>query len=875
QAGDTAPEDTSTLRVEQMPTDEVAARLDLTLTVATAPEGDPWTTEIVYATDLFDESSMQVLAERLLRVLDALVSSPSAAVGDVDLLDAAERRALESMSSGPQAPAPHTVVDLLDAQRARTPDAVAVVVADRALTYRELGAYTDSIARSLIARGVGTGVAVGVCLPRSVEMMVAIHAVVRVGGQYVPIDVDAPAERVRYMIETAGVGMVLVGPAGWPVPDLGTTDTVVVDCSAPIAGEVAPLRPDELIRPVMLDDAAYTIFTSGSTGRPKGVTVSHRAIANRLQWLQDLDRLGADDVVLQKTPITFDVSVGELFGPFIAGARLVLSEPGRHADPAHIASLVREHAVTTIHFVPSMMALFVEFLTEEQIAGLASLRRVLASGEAVAAPTAHAMAAVAPAATIRNLYGPTEAAVEVTAHTVVADETVIGIGEPMAGTITRVLDARLQPVPVGVVGELYLGGVQLARGYASRPDLTADRFVADPAGSGTRLYRTGDLVRWNRDSELEYLGRGDFQVKLRGQRIELGEIETVLMSAPGVRAAAATVVTTAAGDSLVGYVSGPNTHDPAALDQVREHVARRLPAYMRPTMWMVLDDFVHNSAGKIDRRALPAPETGPAHLGGGTVESPRSPVEDLIAGIVADVLGIDAVSVTTGFFELGGNSLSAMRVVARIGAALDVEVGVRELFDHPTVRELAQRVSQSGVSEIPLVRRDRPARIPLSHAQGRIWFLNQFDVTSTAYDIPIALRLVGDLDVAALRAALDDVMLRHEPLRTVFPLVDGEPSQQILDPDTARRRLDWRVTADPDAAMGIIGTGVDVTRELPIRARIATSPASGDREHLLVLVVHHIAGDAHSLGILAGEMMTAYTARRGSIDDGPALPAPE
>ncbi|WP_414091561.1 amino acid adenylation domain-containing protein, partial [Gordonia amicalis] len=397
----------------------------------------------------------------------------------------------------------------------------------RRVSYTEFGARVSVLARRLIDAGVGPDTAVGVAIPRSVELLVAIHAVVAAGGHYVPLDLDAPTDRTRYMLETAGVHLLLVGRDG-QMPDVAdAVEILVVDADTDIDLATPPVSDAERRAPLRSEDAAYTLFTSGSTGRPKGVTVSHAAIVNRLEWMRDWYSIKDSDVFVQKTPVTFDVSVWELFLPFAVGATLVVAEPDRHGDPRYLADLVVAERVSVIHFVPSMLSVFLDVLGD-RVGELSSLRLTFTSGEALTAAVAQSLLSVLPDVELHNLYGPTEAAVDVTAHHVVAGEQSVPIGVPVPNTVVRVLDSRLHRVPVGVPGELYLAGVQLARGYASRADLTADRFVADPYGeSGERLYRTGDLVRWNARGQLEYLGRTDFQVKLRGQRLELGEVEAV------------------------------------------------------------------------------------------------------------------------------------------------------------------------------------------------------------------------------------------------------------------------------------------------------------------------------------------------------------
>ncbi|MDH3024096.1 amino acid adenylation domain-containing protein [Gordonia alkanivorans] len=738
-------------------------------------------------------------------------------------------------------------------------DVPAIVFGTRRVSYTEFGARVSVLARRLIDAGVGPDTAVGVAIPRSVELLVAIHAVVSAGGHYVPLDLDAPTDRTRYMLETAGAGLLLVGRDGQTPDVAGAVEVLVVDAETDIDLTTPPVSDAERRAPLRSDDAAYTLFTSGSTGRPKGVTVSHAAIVNRLEWMRDWYSIKDSDVFVQKTPVTFDVSVWELFLPFAVGATLVVAEPDRHGDPRYLADLVAAERVSVIHFVPSMLSVFLDVLGD-RVGALSSLRLAFTSGEALTAVVAQSLLSALPGVELHNLYGPTEAAVDVTAHQVLAGEQSVPIGVPVPSTSTFVLDSRLQLVPSGVPGELYLGGVQLARGYASRSGLTAERFVADPYGeSGERLYRTGDLVRWNARGQLEYLGRTDFQVKLRGQRLELGEVEAVLMSAPGVLHAAANVATVSNESHLVAYIS-PETAD---LDQVKSVAAQSLPAYMRPTVWMSLERLPLNSAGKVARRQLPVPEIAVAEFA-----APESDVETSIAAVVADVLGTDRVSVTQSFFDLGGNSLSAARVAARVADLLDVDVSVGDLFDAPSVRELAALMSGRGRSVPRVTAMPRPDRLPLSTAQSRMWFINQFDTSSAAYNIPMALRLTGELDLDALAGAVGDVVANHEILRTTYPSDDQGPLQLVTDPETARARLDWQVVDSDDDLLISATTGFDVASEFPLRVRVR--PRDEDTVDL-VITVHHIAFDGESTPVFVRDLLAAYLHR---TQGGPAVAAP-
>ncbi|GAC71059.1 putative non-ribosomal peptide synthetase [Gordonia soli NBRC 108243] len=860
----------SDLTLAPVEASEVPAQLDLNVVVSAAAAGADWHIATTYATDLFDESTIEAFNRRFVLLLDRLTAATQLPVGDIALLADGDRDAIVAAESGADVVLPEvdTVADAIALRVAATPDAVALIDADREVTFAEFGARVNVLGRELIATGVGPDVAVGVCIPRSVEMLVAIHAVVAAGGQYVPIDTTAPADRVRYMLETANANALLVADASsvaGVVEAARAAGAAVlgVDAATPVDTETPAIRADERTGPLRPDDAVYTLFTSGSTGRPKGVTLSHVAVLNRLWWGLDTLPIDASDAVVLKTPYTFDCSVPELFAPLIHGARLVILRDGGHLDPLYVAAEIARTRATMVHFVPSMLSVFLEVAGAERVRALDSVRIVSTTGEALPPAIAAQVRTLLPDAMLFNLYGPTEAAVEITyehIESVSAEDQTVPIGIPVWNSSALVLDARLHRVPDGVPGELYLGGVQLARGYAARPDLTSERFVADPYGPpGSRLYRTGDLVRRTASGGIDYLGRTDFQVKLRGQRIELGEIESVIASAPGVVHAAATVaIAPGGGEHLVGYVAGA-PGETVAISGVEAVLAESLPAYMRPTVWMVLDDMQLNSAGKIDRRALPDPV-----FTAGEYVAPETDAESSVAEVFADVLGTDRVSVTDSFFDLGGNSLSAMRLAARVGAVLGVEIGVRELFDAPTVRELAAMAGGASAAVAPITVVDpRPDRIPLSFAQQRMWLINQVDSASAAYNIPAVLRLSGDLDVEALHAAVIDVVTRHEVLRTTFPSADGVPYQKIARASAVAARLDWDVVDSQEEIEEAVATGFDVTRQWPIRVRVW--PAAPG-EHVLAVVMHHIASDGESMAPLVTDLVTAYIAEAEDTD---------
>ncbi|MFJ4686580.1 amino acid adenylation domain-containing protein [Streptomyces sp. NPDC088789] len=776
-----------------------------------------------YAADLYDESTATHLAGRLARLLDQVAADPDRPVRELDVLAADERAAVLTgwNDTGHDVPAV-TLPELFAAQAARTPDATALLFEDERLTYAELDARVERTARVLAGLGVRAERTVAVALPRSVELVVALLAVHRAGGAYLPLDPDQPAERRALMVEDAAPVLVIAdalpdGPEGEPPAAYDPRTT------------------------------AYVLYTSGSTGRPKGVAVPHAGIANRLLWMQDAYRLTADDRVLQKTPAGFDVSVWEFFWPLITGAALVVARPDGHRDPAYLAALIRDQGVTTAHFVPSMLQAFLE---EPSAAGCAALRQVMCSGEALPVPVARRFHEVLSCA-LHNLYGPTEASVDVTAVEVPPGAGRVVIGRPVWNTRVLVLDAALRPVPPGVAGELYLAGVQLARGYLGRPGLTAERFVADPYGPpGSRLYRTGDLARWTADGTLDFLGRTDDQVKLRGVRIEPGEIAAVL----GRHDTVGACVVVAREGRLVGYAvpAAGRAVDPVAL---RRHALAALPEHMVPAAVVVLDALPLTPNGKLDRRALPAP----AFTGSAAAE-PRSAREGVLRALFEEVLGVEGVGADDDFFALGGHSLLAVRLVAGVREAFGTELSLRTVFDAPTVGRLVERLGDGGAgTRPPLTVRDRPERLPLSSAQRRLWVLYQVEGPSPTYNIPSVWRLTGALDVGALRAAVQDVVARHETLRTVFPDEGGSAYQRVLDSAVVPfevTEVDEDALAERLAEAAAYGFALD--REAPLRVQVFRT---GEERCTLLLLLHHIAGDEWSQEPLQRDLAVAYAAR--------------
>ncbi|RKG73736.1 amino acid adenylation domain-containing protein, partial [Corallococcus exercitus] len=852
------------------------ARFDLSLSFTDHPEGLGLAFE--YNTDLYDAATVARMAGHLHELLTGVVARPEAPLSELPLLTPAERQTLLVEWNDTRAPAraDMRLHELVEAQVDRAPDAPAVVFEGQRLTYRELDTRANQLAHHLRSLGVGPEVPVAVCLERSLEMVLGLLAILKAGGAYVPMDPSYPAERLAFMLEDARAPVLLTQERLKPALPATSGRVVCLDSGWDAVAREPTHRPRVAVAP---EGAAYIIYTSGSTGRPKGALNTHAAIHNRLAWMQSAYSLTPDDAMLQKTPFGFDVSVWEFFWPLMTGAKLVMARPGGHQDAAYLTRTIAEERITTLHFVPSMLQVFVE---QPGLESCTSLQRIFSSGEALPADLARRCLERLPAR-LYNLYGPTEAAVDVTHWTCEPGDPsrTVPIGRPISHLRLHVLDAGLRPVPVGIPGELYIGGLGLARGYHHRPDLTAARFVPDPVGAqpGARLYRTGDLARYRPDGAIEYLGRTDFQVKLRGFRIELGEVEACLGLHPAVREAVVVAREDVPGEPrLVAYVVPGPGHD-ADTAALRQHLQQRLPEYMVPAAFVVMTALPLSANGKLERRALPAP-SAPQEATRVAVP-PRTRTEQLLCGLFARVLRLERVGPHDDFFALGGHSLLATRLVARVQEAFGVELPLRAFFDAPTVAKLAVLVDARppGEGSAPAPRPvPRDGALPLSFSQQRLWFLDQWQPGSPLYNIPAALDLEGALDVGLLERCFQELVRRHEPLRTTF--LQGEHGGE------------QRVHAEAAAPLTVVDLEALPATERDAEARrLATEEAHRPfdlargplmrvtllrlepRRHVLLLTLHHIVSDGWSLEVLLRELAVLHDAfLRGEPSPLPPLP---
>ena len=845
------------------------ARFDLTfdLTEFHGHDGSPQGMEgfVEYATDMFTPKTVRSLIGRLNTLLAQAMSEPDRPLTEFDLLDKREHELLSARSRSSESDTNNgdrsgaefgTTVDRAFTERAATtPNAPALVQGTVTVSYGALDRRANHLAHRLRDQGVCPEVPVALLHGRAPELALASLAVLKAGGYYVPLHADQPDERLRNIHRLSGAGPVLADPASAGRARSLFPHVLVVDPQDKEEADRPPATPEHPER------AAYMMFTSGSTGAPKGITVTHRNILDLAvdhRW-----RNGFHRRVLAHSPHAFDASTYELWVPLLGSGTCVLAPPGRLS----MTSLARTLAEDRVDAVFLTTALFV-LLAEERPEALRDVREVWTGGEAASAPAMRTVMSHCPDTTVVHVYGPTETTTFSTclpletAH--VDDDSAPPIGLPMDGVRHHVLDTDLRPVPLGVRGELYIGGAGVARGYHGAPAATAERFVADPFGPpGTVMYRTGDLVRWNHDGELEFIGRSDTQVKIRGFRIEPDEVRSAVLTAPCV--AQATVVVhgdTPDSRRLVAYAT-PRPEGTLRAEEVLAHLKEALPAYMVPSTIVPLERIPLTSNGKIDHSALPLPSrtisTRPA----------RTPHEDLLTSLFAQVLDVDGVGPDDDFFALGGHSLSATRLVGRIRGAAGVEIPLQAVFDTPTPAGLAPRLTDGDETRPTLCPVERPEHVPLSYAQRRLWFLHRLEGPSSTYNIPLSLRLRGVPDVEALAAAVNDVVAGHESLRTVFPETKGSPEQRILPrvevplhrSTTSAEELSTRLVA-------AVSHHFDLAAEIPIRAELLT--ISPD-DHVLLLLVHHIACDGWSLRPLMRDLAEAYEARIQGTTQPPAL----
>src|SRR5262245_23060766 len=811
----------------------------------------------IYNGGLFEARSIERLLKHLGRVLEGMAGNEQRRVMELSLMSEEERQEVIVgwNQTAADYPRDRCIHELFERQVELTPEAVTAAYEGEHLTYRELNRRANQLAHYLRGMGVGAEVKVGLCVERSLEMLVGLLGVMKAGGAYLPLDPSYPQERLAYMIEDSGCPVIVTTERLLEALPVTWAQIVMIDNDWPVIAGESDGNPELITVPVNL---SYVIYTSGSTGKPKGVGLTHQGLCN-LSIAQNRNlQVAAGTSVLQFASFSFDAATWEWLMTLICGAKLILISRVDAQSPEKILELIVKHNVETVTLPPSV-------LMSAAKKTIQPLKTMIVAGEACPNDLVRQWSGEC---RFINAYGPTESTVCATMTEAMVYGEKVGIGRANENTQIYILSWNQEPMPVGATGEIYIAGLGLARSYVNRADETAEKFIADPFGAeGGRMYRTGDLGRYGEDGSIEYLGRVDDQVKIRGYRIELGEIEAILNEHPAVAQGIVLARKDEPGEQrLVGYVVGPQQ---VSGQELREYLRERLPDYMLPGAIVQLEAMPLTPNGKIDRRALPKPElngAGRLHIG------PRTAVEEIVCGVWAEVLRVEQVGIYDNFFELGGHSLIATQVVSRMRNLLGVEVSLRSLFTHPTAAAIAAEVEQqqrrggeAPVESIARVARD--GELPLSYAQQRLWFINQLEPGSAAYNIPCAVRLVGRLDADALGRSLNEIVVRHEVLRTSFPSRDGEPRQKIhelsdLQPDfidlmesderERKRKLDEALGEEARR-------GFDLSSGPLIRAKLIRL---AEDEHVLVVTMHHIVSDGWSMEIIIREVSQLYEAFR-------------
>lgn len=828
--------------------------------------GELLAAELHYDSNFLCAEDVDRLAQEFQTLLESACANPESSIAALNIVSPNERRHLLVEFNDTRTDYSESrCIHELFAERARlAPESIAVVFQNCRLTYAQLDTRANQLGHHLQSLGVGPEVPVAICMDRSLEMVVGLLAILKAGGAYVPLDPEYPPERLAYVIEDVQARVLLTQKAlrdNMPALDI---EMVCVDSDWEIIASHGDNAPQAN---ATAKNLAYVIYTSGSTGRPKGVMVEHGGLVNAVNWITDTLELSALDRCLLKTPITFDAAGREFFPTLISGGTLVIAEPSGHRDCEYLADTIRRERLSILHCVPSMLRLLVE---QPAFDSATTLRAVMCGGEALS-PQIVTRFQSRSKARLYNVYGPTEAIIDSTYFPCVEcnDNSAIPIGRPIPNAQVYILDDLLRTVPIGVGGALYIGGVGLARGYIKRPDLTAEKFIPDPfcTEAGARLYKTGDLARYRSDGNIEYLGRDDYQVKIRGFRIEPGEIEGTLAQHPAVREAIVLAYEDESeGKRLVAYVTAEATKSLTG-GELRGFLKDKMPEHLVPAVFVVLDVFPLTANGKVDRRALPAPDGRRPELNEAFVAC-RTPTEELLAEIWAQVLGVERVGIHDNFFQLGGHSLLATQVVSRIREAFQVEMPLRRLFEAPTIAGLAESIEAgrgAGLQAPPIVAVPRDAELPLSFAQQRLWFIDQLEPGGSVYNFPAAVRLKGPLNLTALGRSLNELVKRHEALRTTFSIVDGRPVQVIAPQLTLNLSIvDLRALSETEREAEVQRLATNEAQQpfdLAVGPLVrATVLQLGENEHVGLLTMHHIVTDGWSTGILIRELAILYDA---------------
>nr|AAF17280.1 NosC [Nostoc sp. GSV224] len=878
------------LRVTPLMPESRTAKFDLNLFMQNTADGLVGVWE--YNTDLFDASTIERMTGHFVALLEGIIANPEQQISQLPLLTEVEQHQLlvEWNDTGVDYPQDLCIYQLFEEQVQRTPDAVAVIFENQQLTYYQLNCRANQLANYLQSLGVSADVLVGICVERSIEMVVGLLGILKAGGAYVPLDPDYPQQRLSFILDDAALPVLLTQQSLLESLPEHTAQVVCLDSDRQLIEQHSRENPLTGSKP---ENLAYVIYTSGSTGQPKGVQVSHNCVVNFLASMSHCPGLTDSDTFCAVTTISFDIAALELYLPLIVGAKVVVVGREVASDGARLLLELQHSSTTVMQATPATWQMLVASGLSTQQLGM----KLLCGGEALPPQLAHQL--LETGAQVWNLYGPTETTIwssicqlrnestQLEARSAIASgaalRAIAPIGRPIANTQFYILDSHLQPVPVGVAGELHIGGLGLAKGYLNRPQLTQEKFISNPfkrsrgaeeQGSrgetfnSDRLYKTGDLARYLPDGNIEYLGRIDNQVKIRGFRIELGEIEAVLSQHEDVQASCVIARQDNPGDKrLVAYLVAHQDCKPA-ISELRQFLKAKLPEYMVPSAFVILESLPLTPNGKVDRRALPKPDLDTTILE--KYVAPRTPIEEMLALLWAQVLKLELVGIRDNFFELGGHSLLATQLVSRIRTWFKVELPLRELFTSATVFELARSIEQFQQQDLelvspPILPRAENAELPLSYAQQRLWFLDQFEPNSAIYNIPMALRLVGTLNQVALEQSLYEIINRHEALRTNFVTVNGKPSQII------QTQTNWKVsvvglkhlsTTEQEIATQQLAQQqaiqpFDLANQALVRATLVVL---SETKHILLVCMHHIVSDGWSMSVFLQELAALYNA---------------
>ncbi|MCM3186402.1 amino acid adenylation domain-containing protein [Priestia megaterium] len=831
---------------------------DLSINVYNQSNGNGLRIDIDANPQVYSNEELKIHHNRFVRLLEKIATNENdLPIGNIELLLSEEKKkVLLDWNNTIQALSSVNLPTLFENQVDTNPASTALVYQDHALSYKDLNKKVNRLAHLLINQGIGPEKFVALAFPRSADMVIAMLAVLKTGAAYLPIDPDYPADRIEFMLNDAQPVCMITSKA--VDLQISNNNTKVIVLDDPDTDLILNKYPDENVKNTQVNgvlsplNPAYMIYTSGSTGKPKGVVIPSESLINFLLSMQNQFGLTLQDRLLAVTTIAFDISVLEIFLPLVSGASCLIATKETVQDPKALTDMLHQNDITIMQATPTLWhALVTNY--PSQLQGL----RVLVGGEALPISLKHTLHDLG--CEVTNLYGPTETTIWSSSAILDAEQQgTPSIGYPIWNTQMYVLDKGLHPVPEGVVGDLYIAGTGLARGYLGRPDLTAERFVANPYGpKGSRMYRTGDLVRWRENGSLEYISRADHQIKIRGFRIELGEIEAVLAQHTDIKQVAVIVREDQPGDKrLVAYLV-PSLEESLDLGNLRQYMSHSLPDYMIPSAFVVMQELPLTPNGKLNRKELPVPNLT-AMI---TNRTPRTPQEEILSDLFAEVLGLSKIGIDDSFFDLGGHSLLASTLMMRIRDAFGVELGIGKIFEAPTVAGLAKQLDNGKNARLPVKKYKKADSIPLSFAQRRLWFLNHLEGPSPTYNIPVVVKLSGRLNTDALQKALNDVIERHETLRTIFPEAKGTSYQHVLNPTEVQVELlksDINATELQDILAEAVRYSFNLAVEPAIRAQLFVL---GPNEHVLLLLIHHIVGDGWSLTPLTRDLALAYTAR--------------